>query len=86
MSSYDDLEASWACDDPEREALDHDFNARFDRFADWGDPDGFDDPDDFAADTRWLDDNERDDYADFEQVGPDVPVRPMVLGRDDIPF
>lgn len=85
MSSYDDLEARWVCDDPEREALEHDFNARFDRWDGW-DRDGFDESTDDMNDTRWLDDNESADYADFEQVGPDVPVRPIVLGRDDIPF
>ena len=80
--AYDDLERDWECNDPEREAMDYEFNARFDRW-DGYDSDGFDDPDDFAADTRWLDDN---DDNDFEALTPDVPVVPIVLGFDDVPF
>lgn len=39
FDEWSDLEARWACNDPEREAMDHEFNARYDRWDGFGDPD-----------------------------------------------
>lgn len=71
--------------DPEREHYDHEFNAQFDRYDGWGDPDPCDNPD-------------YDDRCEHGN-GPDCPVCAEIIARweaefraersdsnDDVPF
>ena len=62
FDAWADLEAQWACNDPMQEAMDHEFNARYDRWDGYGDIDyaaeqEYDDSRACAADYRFDDAN-----------------------------
>jgi len=76
-----DLEGRWACDDPAREAMDYEFNARFD-YAREAYGDVVDDCDDYVDSFRR---DELDDYEEIDENGVSLDC-PGYADDSDIPF
>ena len=89
MSTYDELEQNWACNDPMQEAMDHEFNAQFDRWDGYGDIDYAErevylDSRGCAADYRF--DGEDDGTVGDGHVEDNASSVKTVYSDNDIPF